>query len=207
MNMKDTKTQTMEKNLKTVTSARPIASRMFVDGAQLGFKTSMPLSQVIPMVDGSVVQYQRANRDIVKRCAKKYIRAHIMERNLFKFMMGSIKYEHMDFLMSDNVAYDLSEYEESEYITDVFSANIRKNQRWFNDLMLYLSGKYTDGQLLNADFFRVINNKRARAMFIENMRNIDTLTNYRAKCSQKLYRETRAQIAQKNIESQKTKQK
>ena len=206
--MKDIKTkETAKINMNSTGPVRSIASRTLVDGARLGLKTPMPVSQIIPMVDGSVVQYRRANHDIVKRCAKKYIRAHIMERNLFKFMMTSIKYEHMDFLVSDNVAYDLSEYEESEYITDVFSANIQKNQRWFNDLMLYLSGKYTDGQLLNADFFRVINNKRARAMFIENMRHIDSLTNYRAKCSQKLYRETRAQIAQKNIESQKTKQK
>lgn len=147
-------------------------------------------SQVIPNVDSSVKEYKIENRKIVKSCAKKYVRANIAEHGLFKFMMGAIKYEHMDFMMNDDVSYTLVDYEESEYITDVFSKNIEKNQRWFNDLMLYLSGKYTDGQLLNAEFFRVIDNPRAKHEFIENTKRIDLLNNYRARCSLRVLNET-----------------
>ena len=164
-------------------------------------------SRMIPMLDSSVVEYQKANRKIVKSCAKKYIFANVCERNLLKFMLNSLKYEHLDFMTSDNVSYSLSEYEESEYITDVFSDRIRKDERWFNDLMLYLSGVYTDGQLLNADFFRVINNPRAKKNFVENTKCIDSLIRYRAMYAQKILNENKGRVDKSMYDSQQVKQK
>lgn len=157
-------------------------------------KGKYSLQQITSSIDRSVKHYKAANHNIVKKCAQKYIRKNIAESGLSKFMLSSIQYEHMDFMLSDYVVYDVTDYEESEYITDVFSARIRENQHWFNDLMLYLSGAYTEGQLLNADFFKVIQNNRARQMFIDNAKRISFLSEYKTKCAQQKVNETKAMV-------------
>jgi len=204
--MSDIKVQERTKSEQTASVAqnKPVS---VIGTLNLGIKNAVLFPRIMSIVDGSVIQYKAENHDIVKKCAKAYIHKNISERGLLRFMLSSFKYEHMDFMLADYVSYDLSEYEESEYITDVYSSKIRENQRWFNDLMLYLNGKYTDGQLLNSDFFRVIQNKHAQQMFIANTQRIDLLTQYKAKATQQKVGEAKSTIEKFANENQRQEQK
>ena len=115
--------------------------------------------------------YRKNNKELVKKYATRYIEKERIEAELRKFMLNSIKYETMalDIANSEDSDEEYSDIgERKTYVND-----IRRNQRWFNDLMLYLSGKYNDRQLLNSEFFRVIKDKNLRDNFERNTKQIE----------------------------------
>lgn len=117
---------------------------------------------------------RKNNRELVKKYATRHIEKERIEAELRKFMLNSIKQETMalDIVSGDDSDEEYSDVcEKKTYIND-----IRRNQRWFNDLMLYLSGKYNDRQLLNSEFFKVIKDKNLRSDFERNTQQIEYLT-------------------------------
>lgn len=118
--------------------------------------------------------YRKNNKELVKKYAKKQIEKEKFEAKLKNFMLNSIKYETMALdTVVDCIAGEeyLDVVERKTYIND-----IRRNQRWFNDLMLYLAGKYNDRQFLNSEFFKVIKDKNLKSNFEYNTSKIEYLS-------------------------------
>ena len=107
------------------------------------------------------------NRKIVKRLAKAYIVNTILNPDLRHIMIQSIN--------NETVVFEYSELFESEYefSSNINSGYIYKNERWFYDLMMYLNNNYSDRQLLNGAFFKVIKNEYAKNMFEKNTERIE----------------------------------
>lgn len=118
--------------------------------------------------------HRNNNKELVKKYARRHIEKERFEAELKKFMLNSIKCETMalDTVVDCIAGEEYSDVvERKTYIND-----IRRNQRWFNDLMLYLAGKYNDRQLLNSEFFKVIKDKKLRSDFERNTQQIENLS-------------------------------
>ena len=116
---------------------------------------------------------KRKNKSLVKKYSASYIKSAIKEEKLYKFMMTAMKYETM--ALDGDVIVDSEDY--IDYGERNSNINyIRRNERWFNDLMMYLSGKYNDRQLLNSEFFKVIKDKNLRHSFEHNTKQIEKLS-------------------------------
>lgn len=125
----------------------------------------------------ALADYRISNKNLAKIYAEKYLRTHMHDTRLIRFMINAIKYENVNMGVEN---YDfVSEYDEEpdgvEYV-DKYLQKIRKNQRWFFDLMLYLDGKYTDRQLLNSEFMKVIKKRDFMQRFSKNAEIIDCLS-------------------------------
>ncbi len=118
-------------------------------------------------------EYRAKNKSLVKRYSLSYIKSAIKEEKLYKFMMTALKYETM--ALDSDVIVDSEDYiDRGERNTEI--NYIRRNERWFNDLMLYLSGKYDDKQLLNSEFFKTIKDKNLRQCFEDNIKQIEKMS-------------------------------
>ena len=96
------------------------------------------------LFDDRIEQYRNANMGLVKKYSMSYIKRDIKDAALRKYMIDAILNKNSyDIEMADNVEYDNSA--DTENVSQTMQY-IRNNQRWFNDLMLYLNGKYTDRQ-------------------------------------------------------------
>ena len=125
----------------------------------------------------ALADYRISNKNLAKIYAEKYLRTHMHDTRLIRFMINAIKYENVNMGVEN---YDfVSEYDEEpdgvEYV-DKYLQKIRKNQRWFFDLMLYLDGKYTDRQLLNSEFVKIIKKRDFVQKFSKNTEIIDCLS-------------------------------
>ncbi|MBR3511113.1 MAG: hypothetical protein IKN73_03565 [Alphaproteobacteria bacterium] len=121
-------------------------------------------------------EYRESNRTLVRKTAQGYIKRYIKDINLRNFMLNSIQDEA---LMQKAFFEDVdSELDSVESNTVDTMSYIRKNERWFNDLMMYLTYMYDERQLLNSEFFKVLNNKDLRGIFEYNTRNIEKLKEY-----------------------------
>ena len=116
-----------------------------------------------------ITQLQEANKTIVRNCAKKYLRRHITDNDLYVFMLKKLQNEYVS-LNSDNYD-DVYEYGDVDLGTQYMST-IRRNHRWFNNVMLYLSGKYDDAQFLKTDFFEKIKDEKSLIAFENNLKEI-----------------------------------
>lgn len=126
------------------------------------------------LADKQVNEYRAKNKSLVKKYSSSYIKKEIKEEKLYKFMMSSLKYETMALDDSD-IIIDAEDYVDHSERNDNINY-IRRNERWFNDLMLYLSGKYNDRQLLNSEFFKIIKDKNLRQSFEHNTKQIEKLS-------------------------------
>ena len=126
------------------------------------------------LVDDRIEQYRNANMNMVKKYSMSYIKRDIKDATLRKYMIDAILNKNSyDIEMADNIEYNDSA--DTENVSQTMQY-IRNNQRWFNDLMLYLNGKYTDRQLLNSEFFKIIKNDELKRRFEYNTGKIEELT-------------------------------
>ena len=84
-------------------------------------------------------------------------------------MIKKLQNEYVS-LNSDNYD-DVYEYGDVDLGTQYMSI-IRRNHRWFNNVMLYLSGKYDDAQFLKTDFFEKIKDEKSLIAFENNVKEI-----------------------------------
>ena len=125
------------------------------------------------VVGKKINEYRAKNKSLVKRYSLSYIKSAIKEEKLYKFMMTALKYETM--ALDSDVIVDSEDYiDRGERNNNI--NYIRRNERWFNDLMLYLSGKYDDKQLLNSEFFKTIKDKNLRQSFEDNIKQIEKMS-------------------------------
>ncbi len=126
------------------------------------------------LVDDRIEQYRNANMNMVKKYSMSYIKRDIKDATLRKYMIDAMLNEKSyDIEMADNIEY--SDSADTENVSQTMQY-IRNNQRWFNDLMLYLNGKYTDRQLLNSEFFKIIKDYELKRRFEYNTVRIEELT-------------------------------
>ena len=125
------------------------------------------------LCQAKIQEFRIANRDMVKTYAKAYIKRNIKDVKLNQYMLNAVQYENMNQMLAFCDSCEVSENVET-ILTDTVSY-IRNNQRWFNDLMLYLAFKYNDRQLLNSDFFKVINNPSMKKKFEYNTKDIERI--------------------------------
>lgn len=125
----------------------------------------------------ALADYRISNKNLAKIYAEKYLRTHMHDTRLIRFMINAIKYENGNMGVEN---YDfVSEYDEETDGVEYMDKNlqkIRKDQRWFFDLMLYLDGKYTDRQLLNSEFVKIIKKRDFVQRFSKNAEIIDCLS-------------------------------
>ncbi len=116
-------------------------------------------------------EYRNANKNLVKMYAENYIKSSITDIALRRFMLNAIDNESVLFALDNE-----------DVENDTISVNtlttmryVRRTQRWFNDMILYLTDKYTEQQLLNSEFFNVINNPKLKRKFEYNTKQIEYL--------------------------------
>ena len=122
--------------------------------------------------------YRRANKELLKQAVDKYVRGNIREAKLLKFMLNSVRYENvnMGFEYSSDWVSEYNEDGESYSVENEQMAMIRRDYRWFNDLMLYLNDKYSERQLLKTEFFKTMNNRKLMQDFTKNTEIIESLS-------------------------------
>lgn len=117
-----------------------------------------------------ICELQNANKTIIRNCAQKYVRRHITDNDLYVFMLKKLQNEYVA-LNSGDEYDDVCEYGDAD-LSRQYMSKIRRNHRWFNDAMLYLSGKYDDAQFLKTDFFEKMNDKKSLIAFENNLKDI-----------------------------------
>lgn len=125
--------------------------------------------------------FRDANKMIAIRSAMDFIEKNISDGVSRELMFDEL-YSSLD---SCYVDYD---EERCVKISDIYSEN-----RWFNDLMLYLTGVYTDAQFLNSVFFSVIKDSAVHAKFIYNTEKMvvyNNVSNVASKQRSKIYTRT-----------------
>lgn len=102
-----------------------------------------------------------ANKRLAICAAKHYVQKNIKDAKLRNFMLNvlSLKKGVYDRLEDVNVS-------------DLSLADVRKDNRWFNDLIMFLHNNYTNEQFLKSEFFTVINNDVAYKNFTRNTEKI-----------------------------------
>lgn len=165
--------------LNTCGNGRPLSEKQMqtvyhkTDSAVNANQHYRTASKVKFVVDNRISEYRAKNKSLVKKYSASYIKSAIKEEKLYKFMMTAMKYETM--ALDGDIIVDSEDY--IDYGERNSNINyIRRNERWFNDLMMYLSGKYNDRQLLNSEFFKVIKDKNLRHSFEHNTKQIEKLS-------------------------------
>ena len=128
-------------------------------------------TSVLSLCEYKVENYRKANKDLLMIYARDYIKNNIQDAALARFMIKTI--EDRDLLIS----LDSCNSENDDFDSGMASAlkYIRENQRWYNDLLLYLSDKYNEKQLLNSEFFKVIADDKLKNKFKRNMKQIEAI--------------------------------
>lgn len=127
------------------------------------------------LCESRIKEFREANKTLVKRYSRAYIDKYIQSPQMRQIMLKTMNNEFFVPMYDDYV-------EESDFgACDIESDNtkvmrgIRNEQRWYYDLLLYLSDKYTDRQLLNSEFFKIINNPALKRQFEYNTRRIEEI--------------------------------
>jgi len=119
-------------------------------------------------------EFKTANKEMVTFYSVEYIKHNIDDSDLRRFMFNAM-------LKNKTISWS-----DEPADTDSLSGNnnikmmrqVRHNQKWFNDAMLYLMDKYDEAQLLKSDFFKVINNSRFKHNFKKNAEFIQEMNKY-----------------------------
>lgn len=158
----------------------------------------------IMILSDTLADYRRSSKNLVKTYADKYLRKNINNRDLLSFMLNAIERENVNLCGGDSdFVSEYNEDVESVDTTDRYMTQIRQDNRWFYDLMLYLNDKYTERQLLNSEFFKVIKDKDLLKTFSKNANIIDKLSSD-IQCE---YKQHKTKITAKSVSESKQKQK
>lgn len=123
----------------------------------------------IELCEMKIAEYRNANKGIVRNYARDYIKKNIKDAALARFMLGAMNDDTLLFA-PDN---DGDESDTIPVNTLTTMRYVRRTQRWFNDMILYLNGRYTEQQLLKSDFFNVINSAELKRKFEYNTKQIE----------------------------------
>ena len=132
-------------------------------------------TNAIDLYEAKIQSYKDANKNLIKYYAKDYIKHAIKSVYLSKILLAGM--EEQILMEVTSLDADESIYESTDidlrYLTNV--RFFRRNKRWYNDLVMYLSDKYNEKQFLNGDFFNVVKNAAVKETFEYNTRQIEHL--------------------------------
>ena len=106
--------------------------------------------------------FRRANKSIVLRNAKLFIESNVSDSVSKKKMLSE--------LSAYTNIYCTPKDRKDGFLLN--TSDVRKNNKWFNDLIMYLNDVYTDSQFLTSEFFYVIQDVSLREQFISNAEKI-----------------------------------
>ena len=161
---------------KPLTTEQRIVAEQRADSASNKDRNYTIAKRTAEFGEYKINKYHNENKKLVKQYALVYISREIKDAQLYKFMTNAIETETVSQYTEDFVENGDSIVNDSSF-GSVDMKNIRRNQRWFNDLMLYLSGKYDDRQLLNSTFFNTVKNQSLKIAFQQNVYAIENLKN------------------------------
>ena len=134
------------------------------------YKTASALNE---LCESKVKEYRDANKTLVKNYTKRYLEANMKDVALLKFMKNIIEDDALMFSYVFAEKYETLEDTENN-ASDTISY-VCNNQKWFKDLVFYLTGQYDEQQLLKSDFFKVVNDKTLINKFKYNTQQIECL--------------------------------
>jgi len=129
----------------------------------------------VDLYEAQIQTYKNANKNMLKVYAKDYIRKIIKPGQLQKLLLAGMEeqiFMEVTCLDADESLYKSADLD-SCYVTKV--RFFRRNQRWYNDLVMYLLDNYNEKQLLKSDFFKIVNNKEMKNTFEYNSKQIEDL--------------------------------
>jgi len=172
--------QTLTENKEVKTNVATVAVGVHKQENPNNVHTQIPsLSKSFrDVLSDTYTDYRRANKEMLKQAVDKYVRVNVRDAKLLKFMLNSVKYENvnMDFENSTDWVGEYNEDGESYSAENEQMTKIRRDYRWFNDLMLYLNDKYSERQLLKTEFFKTMNNRKLMQDFTKNTEIIESLS-------------------------------
>lgn len=131
-------------------------------------------SSTVDWLDLKINAYRTCNKNFVRIYARDYVKYDMHNSVLSKFMLCMIDDKDVFlYLYNDSTANDTVSVNLLGGISQVC-----RNEKWFNDMMLYFTDKYDERQFLNSEFFKVVNNKELRRKFEFNTRHIEDLQKY-----------------------------
>lgn len=108
--------------------------------------------------------YHDANKNLVKMYTRDYIKNNIQDKLLREFMLNYLEQTITNpSMICDEIEAD--SIDPGVKVSALTMRHMRRDQRWFYDLMLYLSDKYNDKQLLNSQFFKVVDDPEFKTKF------------------------------------------
>lgn len=205
--MMQEQTQTLTENKEVKTNVATVAVGVHKQESFNNVHPQIPsLSKSFrDVLSDTYTDYRRANKEMLKQAVDKYVRVNVRDAKLLKFMLNSVKYENvnMGFENSTDWVGEYNEDGESYSAENEQMTMIRRDYRWFNDLMLYLNDKYSERQLLKTEFFKTMNNRKLMQDFTKNTEIIESLS-----CSIKLeYANAKQNIENSVQDNVKTKNK
>lgn len=178
--MMQEQTQTLTENNEVKTNVATVAVGVHKQENPNNVHTQIPsLSKSFrDVLSDTYTDYRRANKEMLKQAVDKYVRVNVRDAKLLKFMLNSVKYENvnMGFENSTDWVGEYNEDGESYSAENEQMTMIRRDYRWFNDLMLYLNDKYSERQLLKTEFFKTMNNRKLMQDFTKNTEIIESLS-------------------------------
>lgn len=178
--MMQEQTQTLTENKEVKTNVATVAVGVHKQENSNNVHLQIPsLSKSFrDVLSDTYTDYRRANKEMLKQAVDKYVRGNIRDAKLLKFMLNSVKYENvnMGFENSTDWVDEYNEDGESYSAENEQMTMIRRDYRWFNDLMLYLNDKYSERQLLKTEFFKTMNNRKLMQDFTKNTEIIESLS-------------------------------
>ncbi len=140
-------------------------------------------SRAIDLYAEKIQNCKDANKKLLRLYASGYLLRNIGDVRLRNFMLDGL---------DNRVLIDVSDFDTDEIACEIADVDqaiankmrfIRRNHRWYNDLLMYLSDKYTEKQLLKSDFFNVINAPELKKQFVQNTQQLEKLNSVSATAS------------------------
>ena len=116
---------------------------------------STPMSEKLEIAQHNLDEAHRKNIQLVKYSTRRYIQTGIKDTVLADFMDKCI--------LSDAEYYYWKSLSLVNPDADNFMRIIKSDYKWFDDLMKYLSGRYTDAEFYKTGFFKTV--KRCECSF------------------------------------------
>jgi len=132
-------------------------------------------ANAIMLYQAQIETYKDANKNMLRYYAEDHINRTVKNARIRKFLLAA---------MEEQLLVEVSGLDADEFLyrsADLDSCDVtqmrfyRRNQRWYNDLVLYLADKYNERQLLNGDFFKTIENTELKKTFEYNTKQIERL--------------------------------
>ena len=133
-------------------------------------------TSAIKLYEARIQKHKDTNKNILKYYAKNYIRQTIKDADLQTILLSGMDRQ---FLMEVSC---LDMDESACQMTDLNSHRVtqmrffRRNQDWYNALIMYLLDRYDEAELLNSGFFNVVGNAALKKTFLYNSGQIARLS-------------------------------